>query len=37
MTDVGEDGSTTYYRDAEDIHYVPKRTLREIVLPGEEQ
>ena len=31
-TDVGEDGSTTYYRDAEDIHYVPKRTLEQLIL-----
>lgn len=32
MTNVGEDGSTTYYRDAEDIHYVPKRTLEQLIL-----
>lgn len=32
MTDVREDGSTTYYRDAEDIHYVPKRTLEQLIL-----
>ena len=32
ITDVGEDGSTTYYRDAEDIHYVPKRTLEQLIL-----
>lgn len=32
MTDVGEDGSTTYYRDAEDTHYVPKRTLKQLIL-----
>lgn len=32
MTDVGENGSTTYYRDAEDIHYVPKRTLEQLIL-----
>ncbi len=32
MTDVGEDGSTTYYRDAGDIHYVPKRTLEQLIL-----
>lgn len=32
MTDVGEDGSTTYYRDDEDTHYVPKRTLEQLIL-----
>lgn len=32
MTDVGEDGSTTYYRDGEDTHYVPKRTLEQLIL-----
>ena len=32
MIDVGEDGSTTYYRDAEDTHYVPKRTLEQLIL-----
>ena len=32
MTDVGEDGSTTSYRDAEDTHYVPKRTLEQLIL-----
>lgn len=32
LTDVGEDGSTKYYRDAEDTHYVPKRSLKELVL-----
>ena len=32
LTDVGKDGSTKYYRDAEDTHYVPKRSLKELVL-----
>ena len=32
MTDGGKDGSTTYYRDAEDTHYVPKRTLEQLIL-----
>lgn len=32
MIDVGENGSTTYYRDAEDTHYVPKRTLEQLIL-----
>ena len=24
--------SITYYRDQEDVHYVPKRTLEELIL-----
>lgn len=32
LTDVGEDGSTAYYRDAEGIHYVPKRSLADILI-----
>lgn len=33
LTDVKKDGSTTYYRDEKDIHYVPKRSLQELVIP----
>jgi nitroreductase len=29
---VGEDGSTTYYRDAEDVHHVPKRSLDALIV-----
>lgn len=29
---VGEDGSTAYYRDEAQVHYVPKRSLAEILL-----
>lgn len=29
---VGEDGSTAYYRDENQVHYVPKRSLEEIIL-----
>lgn len=29
---AGEDGSTTYYRDEAQVHYVPKRSLAEILL-----
>ena len=32
LTDVGEDGSTAYYRDSEDRHYVPKRALEDLLL-----
>ncbi len=29
---VGEDGSVKYYRDAEQVHHVPKRSLEELIL-----
>ena len=32
LTEVGPDGSTDYYRDENDRHYVPKRTLNDILL-----
>ena len=33
ITDIKEDGDTNYYRDATGrVHYVPKRSLEEIVL-----
>ena len=32
LTEVGEGGSTKYYRDEQDVHYVPKRRLEDIVL-----
>lgn len=35
LTEVGEDGSTKYYRDADDTHYVPKRSLAELVLEAD--
>lgn len=36
ITEVGEDGSTAYYRDDNQVHYVPKRSLEELLvkLPG---
>lgn len=32
LVPVGEDGSTTYYRDEHQVHYVPKRRLEDILL-----
>ena len=32
VTDVGDSGSITYYRDENDVHYVPKRTLKQLII-----
>ncbi len=32
IVEVGEDGSVDYYRDEQDIHYVPKRSLADELL-----
>ncbi len=32
LEDVGADGSTKYYRDAEDVHHVPKRKLEDVLV-----
>jgi len=32
LTEVGPDGSIKYWRDAAGVHYVPKRSLEEIIL-----
>ena len=32
LEEVGPDGSVKYYRDAEDVHHVPKRSLAELIL-----
>jgi len=32
IEDVGPDGDIRYYRDAEDVHHVPKRTLDELIV-----
>jgi len=33
MVPIGPDGDIKYYRDANQVHYVPKRTLDEVLLP----
>lgn len=32
LTEVQEDGDTRYYRDENDVHYVPKRPLEELIV-----
>ena len=32
IVEVGEDGSTKYYRDENQVHYVPKRPLEDVLL-----
>jgi nitroreductase len=32
ITDVGEDGDIKYYRDGNGVHYVPKRSLDELIV-----
>ena len=32
LTDVPEDGNTNYYRDENDVHYVPKRRLEDEII-----
>ncbi|MCD8105912.1 MAG: nitroreductase family protein [Lachnospiraceae bacterium] len=32
LTEVGADGRTDYYRDEDDVHYVPKRRLEDLVI-----
>ncbi len=32
LVDVKENGDTNYYRDDNDVHYVPKRSLSEVVI-----
>jgi nitroreductase len=32
LKDVGEDGDIKYYRDEAGVHYVPKRTLDELIV-----
>ena len=34
IEDVGPDGDIKYYRDDEDVHHVPKRSLDELILQG---
>jgi hypothetical protein len=32
IEDVGPDGNIRYYRDDQDVHHVPKRTLEELIV-----
>jgi len=32
LEDLGTDGEIRYYRDDEDVHHVPKRTLAELII-----
>lgn len=32
LTDVGRNGETNYYRDENDVHYVPKRSLDDLII-----
>ena len=32
LTEADRDGDTNYYRDENDVHYVPKRKLEDIVI-----
>jgi nitroreductase len=32
IEDLGTDGDIRYYRDDEDVHHVPKRTLEELII-----
>lgn len=32
IEDVGADGDTRYYRDEDEVHHVPKRTLADLVI-----
>ena len=34
VTDVGPDGNINYFRDEQDVHYVPKRTLEDLIING---
>ena len=35
LTDLKEGESTDYYRDSQDIHYVPKRSLEDVIVTAE--
>ena len=32
LTEVGEGESVAYYRDGNDVHYVPKRRLEDVII-----
>lgn len=37
LVDIPEDGSVKYYRDEQQVHYVPKRRLDDIILKKESE
>ena len=37
LEDVEPEESTNYYRDEQDVHYVPKRKLKDIVFTAEKK
>ena len=36
LQDSGPDGNIKYWRDATQVHYVPKRSLAEIIIIGQD-
>ena len=32
LVEIEDGGDTGYYRDADDVHYVPKRKLEDVIL-----
>ena len=37
LVDLGPDGNTDYYRDDAGTHFVPKRSLEDIILPSSDK
>lgn len=36
IVEIPESGKTAYYRDENDVHYVPKRKLDDVLLTSED-